>query len=115
MGLQIKNWQQDEVTMVEVRGKLIMHYGPKLHDEIKRLMAGGSKRFLMDFSGVEYIDSFGIGQMVSVQNSVRSSGGQIRYAGFAAKVMSLLEISAVPTILEFDPDVSTSLNKLGGS
>jgi anti-sigma B factor antagonist len=115
MGLEIKNRQQDGVTVLEVRGKLIMHHGPKLHDEIKRLMAGGSKRFLLDFSGIEYIDSFGIGQMVSVQNTVRSGGGQIRYAGFAPKVMSLLEISAVPTILEFDPDISTGLDKLGDS
>jgi len=115
MSLEIKRRQQGEVTVVEVHGKLIMHNGPQLHNEVKRLMAEGSKRFLLDFSGVGYIDSFGIGQMVSVQNSVRSSGGLVRFAGFVPKVMSLLEISAVPTILEFDSDVSASLGKLGDS
>lgn len=115
MSLDIKTRKEKGVTVLQVQGRLIMQNGPKLHQEIKRLVAGGDNRFLLDFSGVDYIDSFGIGQMVSIQKTVLAQGGQVRFAGFAPKVMTLLEISAVPTILEFDPDVAAGLTKLSGS
>lgn len=115
MSLEVTARKENDVTVVEVRGRLIMQHGPVLHNEVKKLVAGGANRFLLDFSGVDYIDSFGIGQMVASQNTVRGKGGSIRFAGFAPKVMMLLEVSAMPTILEFDPDVSAGLSKLSDS
>jgi anti-sigma B factor antagonist len=115
VSLDIKTRKEDGVTVLQVQGRLIMQNGPKLHQEIKRLVAAGDNCFLLDFSGVDYVDSFGIGQMVSIQKTVLAQSGQIRFAGFTPKVMMLLEISAVPKILEFDPDVASSLVKLSGS
>jgi len=115
MSLAVESHAQKGVTVVTVRGRLIMHYGSKLQDEVKRLVGDGARRVLVDLTEVEYIDSYGLGQMVACMKSVREQEGKIRFAGLTEKVRQLIEISAVYKILDLDPDLGSGLAHLGGS
>ena len=113
MSLAVDSHDENGVTVVAVRGRLIMHYGSTLQDEVKSLVASGARRVLVDLSQVEYIDSYGLGQMVACMKAVGERQGKIRFSGLSDKVRQLIEISAVYKILELDPDLRTGLSRLG--
>lgn len=115
MSLWVKSHQEKGATVVEVRGRMILQYGSGLHDEVKRLVQDGARRFVVDLAGVDYIDSFGLGQMVGCMKSVREQQGKVRFAGLSDKVSKLIELSAVYKILDIDPDRASSLARLSGS
>lgn len=115
MSVEIKTRKEKDATVLTVSGRLILQDGSKLHDEVKRLAEAGVRRLVIDLSGLQYLDSWGMGQMVASQTTLRAQGGKLRYAGIPEKIMAILSISSVPRILEFDPDVAASLAKLSGS
>lgn len=101
--------------VVTARGRLILEHGGVLHDEVRRQAEAGARRLVVDLSAVNYIDSHGIGQMVSCHTTLRSHDGEVRFAGLQQKVFRLIEITGVPRVLHFDPDLATALGKLSGS
>lgn len=113
--MQVQSRKEKSVVVVTPQGRLTLDHGSVLHDEVKRAVEGGARRVLIDLSGVEYIDSHGLGQMVACQTSLRRHEGQLRFAGLSQKLLRLLEMTSVPRILQFDPDVATGLGKLSGS
>lgn len=115
VSLWVQSRQEKGVTVVEARGRMILQYGSAVHDEVKRVVEEGARRVLVDLSGVDYIDSYGLGQMVGCMKSVREHEGKLRFAGLSDKVRKLVELSAVFKILEIDPDKATSLARLSGA
>jgi len=107
--------EKDDIAVVTVSGRLTIQHGSRLLEEVKRLAEAGTRRLVVDLSQVSYIDSFGLGQMVGSHTTLRRQGGQVRYAGIQPKIYELIEISGVPKILQWDPDVRTGLAKLGGT
>lgn len=103
------------MVVVTPRGRLTLDHGTLLHDEVKRALEGGAQRVLIDLAAVDYIDSHGLGQMVACQTSLRRHQGELRFSGLSEKLFRLLEMTSVPRILQFDPDLATGLGKLGGS
>lgn len=101
--------------VVIVRGRLTMQYGSRLHKEVKQLIEGGARQVVVDLSDVSFIDSYGLGQMVACQTTLKAKGGHMRFAGITEKTMDLIKMSGVPRILQIDPDVATSLAHLSGS
>jgi len=115
MSLALESKEQKGVTIVTVRGRLIMQHGAKLQSEVKRQVGDGARRVLVDMTEVEYIDSYGLGQMVACMKTLGEQKGKIRFAGLTDKVKKLIDISAVYKILDLDPDLRTSLSRIGGS
>lgn len=115
MSLQVEIRQEKGVTVVAPRGRLTLDYGSKLHDEVKRVVEGGARQVLVDLAGVDYIDSHGLGQMVACQTTLRRHEGQLRFVSLSQKLMRLMEMTSIPRILQFDPDISSGLAKLTGS
>jgi anti-sigma B factor antagonist len=115
MTLAVESSEKKGVTVVTVRGRLIMQHGAKLQDEVKRQVSEGARRVLVDMTEVDYIDSFGLGQMVACMKALGEQKGKIRFAGLSDKVRKLIDISAVYKILDLDPDLRTGLSRIGHS
>lgn len=113
MTIGIHSRKEKQVVVVRLEGHLTMDSDTRLHDEIKRLLETGARRVLVDLSGVEYVDSHGLGQMVACHNALHSQGGRVRFVGVSQKLRRLLEMTRLPRILQFDPDLATGLSKLG--
>lgn len=76
-------------------------------DTIRELAAKGDKKILLNLSDVSYIDSSGIGEMVSGFTTVTNHGGQLKLLGLSKRVKDLLQITKLYTVFEvFDDEAA---------
>jgi anti-sigma B factor antagonist len=93
------------VTVVEARGRLTLAAGgTALRDTVHVLVNKGEKRFILDLAGIEFIDSFGIGELVRSYTTVRKRGGDLKLLRVSKTVHDLLEITHLSAVFSFISD-----------
>ena len=85
--------QVGQVSVVEVSGKLTSFESGALRNSIGRLLKEGHKQILLNLSGLVYLDSSGIGDLVHTYMSVIKSGGEMKVVGLSEKVEEILKIT----------------------
>jgi anti-sigma B factor antagonist len=85
------------VIVVDVSGRLCF-LETSLREHVNELLDEGHREFVLNFEDVPYIDSFGLGQLVSIWTSIRSKGGQFILLRPTDHVQRLLQISRLDTI-----------------
>jgi anti-sigma B factor antagonist len=85
--------QVGQVSVVEVSGKLTSFESGALRNSIGRLLKEGHKQILLNLSGLVYLDSSGIGDLVHTYMSVIKSGGEMKVVGLTEKVEEILKIT----------------------
>lgn len=115
MTLEVHSQEEKGVAVVTPRGRLILENGSLLHDKVKHLVKNGAQRVLVDLSHLDYIDSYGLGQLVACHTTVRQHKGKVRFAGMSEKLYRLVEMTRMPRILVFDRKPATALRRLCGS
>lgn len=85
--------QVGQVSVVEVSGKLTSFESGALRNSIGRLLKEGRKQILLNLSGLVYLDSSGIGDLVHTYMSVIKSGGEMKVVGLTEKVEEILKIT----------------------
>ena len=88
----------NEVTLVTVEGQLIVANRHELKQIVQDAMEQGVKRFVIDFTSTAYIDSSGLGALVSMSKRVRQAGGDLRLAGLNEDLRSLFELTKLDTL-----------------
>ncbi len=86
------------VTVVEVDGQLIVGNRHELKDLVQTALEGGERRLLVDFSRTGYIDSSGLGALVSISKRIREAGGELRLSGLNDDLRSLFELTKLDTL-----------------
>jgi anti-sigma B factor antagonist len=86
------------VTVVQVDGQLIVGNRHELKDLIQAALDRGERRLLVDFSRTGYIDSSGLGALVSIAKRIREGGGDLRLAGLNEDLRSLFELTKLDTL-----------------
>jgi anti-sigma B factor antagonist len=86
------------VTVVRVEGQLIVGNRGELKEYIQKLLDRGDRRFVLDFSGTGYIDSSGLGALVSLARKVREEGGDLRLSALNEDLRSLFELTKLDTL-----------------
>jgi anti-sigma B factor antagonist len=110
MGFQVHTRETCRVLVVEAVGKLTLADGAiKLRDIIHVFAANGTTRFVLNLARVEFIDSYGIGELVRSYSVVRQAGGAMKLAVVNPKVLEVLTISRLNTVFEIYPDESDAL------
>lgn len=85
------------VAVVDLSGKLrFLEFG--LRDEIQKLLAQGHREFVLNLVDVSYIDSFGLGQLITVWTSIKRVGGQMSLHRPTLEVRKLFEITKLNTV-----------------
>lgn len=95
--------------LVAVTGELDLANAPRLRQEVHRLTAGGHARLVLDLSGVEFIDSAGLGVVVGALKRVRTQGGALRVVTPPAHVRRVLDLTRLDRILDLYPDAETAV------
>ena len=90
--------RQGETTLVRAEGQLIVGNRQELKDLVARALEGGARRFVLDFSRTGYIDSSGLGALVTIAKQVRERGGELRLAGLNEDLRSLFELTKLDTL-----------------
>ena len=87
------------VTVVKVEGQMIVGNRQELKDLVfRRRWTGVSAGLLIDFSRTGYIDSSGLGALVSISKRVREAGGELRLSGLNEDLRSLFELTKLDTL-----------------
>jgi anti-sigma B factor antagonist len=86
------------VTVVKVEGQLIVGNRQELKDLVTAALDHGDRRILIDFSQTGYIDSSGLGALVSISKRVREAGGDLRLSGLNEDLRSLFELTKLDTL-----------------
>ncbi len=87
-----------DVTVVTVEGQLIVANRQDLKQVIQDALDGGARKLLLDFGPTGYIDSSGLGALVSINKKVREQGGELRLAGLNEDLRSLFELTKLDTL-----------------
>jgi anti-anti-sigma factor len=86
------------VLIVEVEGQLIVGNRQELKAVVQQALDHGERKLLVDFSKTGYIDSSGLGALVSISKKVREQGGELRLSGLNEDLRSLFELTKLDTL-----------------
>ncbi len=101
MSVKLTTRKVGDVTVVDVSGKITLGEGSSaLRDVLRDLTANGDKKVLLNLSEVTYIDSSGIGELVSGFTSVANAGGTLKLLGLTKRVKDLLQITKLYTVFD---------------
>ena len=96
MGFRVS--QKGEVTLVEVEGQLIVGNRQELKQQVLDRLQGGDRRFVVDFASTGYIDSSGLGVLVSLSKKIREQGGELRLSSLNEDLRTLFELTKLDTL-----------------
>src|SRR5205807_6125757 len=97
--------QVDGVTIVDLSGRITLGEGSVvLRDTIKDLLGKNQKKILLNLGDVSYIDSSGIGELVSGFTTVTNSGGNLKLLNLNKRVKDLLQITKLYTVFDVHED-----------
>jgi anti-sigma B factor antagonist len=100
----------DGVVIVDLSGRITLGEGSVvLRDTVKDLSTQGNKKILLNLGDVTYIDSSGIGELVSAFTSVRNAGGELKLLNLTKKVHDLLQITKLYTVFDISDDEASAI------
>jgi anti-sigma B factor antagonist len=102
--------QVDGITVVDLSGRITLGEGSVvLRDTIRDVVGQGHKKILLNLGDVTYIDSSGIGELVSGFTSVRNQGGELKLLNLTKKVHDLLQITKLYTVFDIKDDEASAI------
>jgi anti-sigma B factor antagonist len=110
--LNINERQAGDVTVLDMSGKITIGEGSvALRTAVRRLLEEGKKRILLNLAGVGYIDSSGIGELVSSYTAIgKEPGGQLKLLNLTQKLQDLLAITKLLTVFDVYESEAEALN-----
>jgi len=98
------------VTIVDLSGRIVLGEGSAgLRDLLRNLVSEGIKKILLNLRNVDYIDSSGLGELVSAFTSMRSQGGELKLLNLTKRVQDLLLVTKLYTVFDITDDEATSV------
>lgn len=110
MSMKTSNRQVDGITVVDMSGRITLGEGSViLRDTVRDLVGKGQKKILLNLGDVTYIDSSGIGELVSAFTAVRREGGELKLLNLTKKVHDLLQITKLYTVFDIKDDEAAAI------
>jgi anti-sigma B factor antagonist len=95
---------------MDAAGRITLGEGTStLRDAIRESLNGGNKKVLLNLGEVNYIDSSGIGELVSAFTTVRNQGGNLKLLSLNKRIQDLLQITKLYTVFECHDDEAAAL------
>ncbi len=108
--LTINERNSGDVTILDLSGKITIGEGSvQLREAVRRLLEQGQKNLLIDLGQVDYVDSSGIGELVSCYTTTKNQGGQLKLLNLTKKIKDLLSITKLLTVFETYEDEQSAL------
>ena len=97
------------VLVIEVDGQLIVGNRQELKQRVLDALETGDRKFLIDFTKTGYIDSSGLGVLVSLSKKIRDEGGDLRLAGLNEDLKTLFELTKLDTLFAITDSAQQAL------
>ena len=109
--INISERQAGDVTILDLNGKVTIGEGSvALRSAIRRLLGEGKNKILLNLGGVGYIDSSGIGELVSSYTAINKEQGQLKLLNLTQKLQDLLTITKLLTVFDVYENEAEALN-----
>ena len=110
MSLKAGSRQVDGVTIVDLSGRIVLGEATTtLREMLQNLLSQGQKKILLNLAEVSYIDSSGLGALVSGYTTLAGQQGQLKLLNLTKKVQDLLQITKLLTVFEVHSDEVTAV------
>jgi len=101
MSMKFTSREVDGVTVLDLHGKIVLGEGSvTIRDAVRDVLAKGSNKILLNLADINYIDSSGIGELVSALTAVKNAGGSLKLLQLTKKVKDLLQITKLYTVFD---------------
>ena len=108
--MTITTREVSHVTIVDLNGRITLgDETSKLRDAIRQLIAAGKKKIILNLAHIDYIDSSGVGELVSSYTAVRNSGGDLKLLSLTKKVQDILHVTKLYTVFDIKDDEFTAV------
>jgi anti-sigma B factor antagonist len=113
MSLNVKTRKLDTVVVVDLSGRLTIGEPVLLlRETVRVLVADGIRNFVLNLGEVSYIDSSGLGELVSLFTTVRNKQGDVKLLNLTAKAKDLLQMTKLLTVFDVYDDENKALAAL---
>ncbi len=110
MALTIASREVDGVTVLDLNGRITLGEGSvQLRDAIRDLISKGQTRILLNLGDVNYIDSSGLGELVSAYTTARNQGATLKLLRLTKKVHDLLQLTKLYTVFDINDDEASAI------
>jgi anti-sigma B factor antagonist len=108
--MNISTREVSHVTIVDINGRITLgDETGQLRDTVRQLIAEGKKKIVLNLAHVDYIDSSGVGELVSSFTTVRNSGGELKLLSLSKKVRDILQVTKLYTVFDIKDDEFTAV------
>ena len=108
--LDITERQTNGVTILDLTGNIIMGGGSRrLGEDVRRAVEAGKANVLLNFAQVKYLDSSGVGELISLADAVGRADGSLKLANLPPKVEEVLTLSGVLPMFDIYDDERAAL------
>jgi anti-sigma B factor antagonist len=115
VSMKVATRQVNDVAIVDLSGQIKLGEGSSVvRDTVKDLLGKGQKKILLNLGNINYIDSSGIGELVSAFTSVRNQGGELKLLHLTKKVHDLLQITKLYTVFHVLDDEAGAIAAFNG-
>ncbi len=108
--MHITTREVSHVTIVDINGRITL--GDEtglLRDTVRQLIAADKKKIVLNLAHVDYIDSSGVGELVSSFTAVRNAGGELKLLALTKKVHDVLHVTKLYTVFDIKDDEFTAV------
>jgi anti-sigma B factor antagonist len=116
MNMATSTRQIEDVTIVDISGRIVLgEESAALRKLVFELLDKGHRKILFNLGNVSYIDSSGLGHLVSAYTSVRSQGGELKLLNLAKNVHDVMQMTRLYTVFDVKDDEGAAVKSFGHS
>src|SRR5579863_10183120 len=105
MGVKLSVRHIGDVTVIDIVGPITLGEGSIVTgNAVRERLAEGNKKILLNLKDVSYVDSSGLGELITAFVSVRNAGGAMKLVGLSKRLHDLLKLAHVDTIFDVHED-----------
>ncbi len=110
MALTIATRELDGVTILDLSGRITLGEGAvQLREAIRELIGKGQKKILVGLGDVNYIDSSGLGELVSSYTTAKNQGADLKLLNLTKKVKDVLQVTKLYTVFDIYDDEASAI------
>ena len=114
MALKMNVREVDGIAVVGLDGRVVLgDESNALREQVKKMLASGQKKIVLDMSNVSYIDSAGLGTLVSAHHSARTQGASLKLSNLGKKFQEILQVTKLLTVFDVYPSESAAISSFG--
>jgi anti-sigma B factor antagonist len=108
--MKIATRQVDGVTILDLSGRITLGEGSvQLREAVRDLVGKGSKKIILNLADLSYMDSSGMGELVTAFTSVKNQGGELKLINLTKKIHDLMQITKLVTVFDIHEDEAAAI------